>query len=103
MKSVLDERRKLFATSTLGYSGEVNGVATTYQNLIDFCERREIPADFVAPGLEDHYEERGAVRVIIHRPKVPLRIDSLIKEDLLMSLGTLPITPLAKYLFEKIH
>jgi phosphatidylinositol alpha 1,6-mannosyltransferase len=67
--------RVLITVGFLGHFGETDGVVTTYRNLLPRFERWGVPVDVVAYGPHDHRETHGAVRLFVHRPRLPLRVD----------------------------
>jgi phosphatidylinositol alpha 1,6-mannosyltransferase len=67
--------RVLITVGFLGHFGETDGVVTTYKNLLPRFVRWGVPVDVVAYGPEDHRETHGDVRLFVHRPRVPWRID----------------------------
>ena len=67
--------RVLITVGFLGHFGETDGVVTTYRNLIPRFVRWNEPVDIVAYGPVDRVETVGRVRLIVHRPRLPLRVD----------------------------
>jgi phosphatidylinositol alpha 1,6-mannosyltransferase len=67
--------RVLVTVGFLGHFGETDGVVTTYRNLIPHFARWGEDVDIVAYGPEDRVEREGRVRLIAHRPRLPLRVD----------------------------
>lgn len=78
--------RVLIAAANLGEFGETDGVVTTYQNLIPCFVRSGQKADFLAYGKEDKIEENGPVRIIIRKPRWPVKIDPSRWIDMSLSL-----------------
>jgi glycosyltransferase involved in cell wall biosynthesis len=69
--------RVLITVGFLGQFGETDGVVTTYRNLLPFYEKSGLQVDLLAYGPEDRVLERGRVRILVHRPRVPLRVDPI--------------------------
>ncbi len=67
--------RVLIGAANLGEWGETDGVVTTYQNLIPRFSRAEIKVDMIAYGPHDRIDRHGNLTVIIHKPRLPLKID----------------------------
>ena len=65
----------LVAAGNLGYFGETDGVVTIYKNLIQRYKKEKIKADVVVYGPEDRIYKDGSVRIIEHKPIIPLRVD----------------------------
>jgi phosphatidylinositol alpha 1,6-mannosyltransferase len=91
--------RVLMTVGFLGHFGETDGVVTTYRNLLPRFVRSGVPVDVVAYGPRDHVETDGHVRLFVHRPRVPLRVDPARWVDvafgatrLARELGRLPYT-----------
>jgi alpha-1,6-mannosyltransferase len=74
--------RVLIAAGFLGRFGETDGVVTTYRSLMPFFASSGHEIDIVAYDSEDTRETRGGVRLFGHRPRLPLRVDSLRRIDL---------------------
>jgi len=69
--------RVLIAAGFIGKYGESDGVVTTYQNLLPRFIKAGDEVDLVAYGNEDSCEEYGPVRVIVHKPRIPLQVDPI--------------------------
>jgi phosphatidylinositol alpha 1,6-mannosyltransferase len=67
--------RVLITVGFLGHFGETDGVVTTYRNLIPRFVRWGEPVDIVAYGPRDDVQSFGRLRMIVHRPRLPLRVD----------------------------
>ncbi len=67
--------RVLIAAANLGKWGETDGIVTTYGNLIPRFVKAGVRADIMAYGPEDSVEQHGDVRIIIHKPRIPVKID----------------------------
>jgi glycosyltransferase involved in cell wall biosynthesis len=67
--------RVLITVGFLGHFGETDGVTTTYRHLLPLFESGGPEVDVVAYGPEDRAERRGRVRLFVHRPRLPLRVD----------------------------
>lgn len=70
-------KRLLLVAGFLGNWGETDGVVTTYQSLIPHLKTTGIEVDVLAYGPQDSIEYHGPLRVIQHRPKVPVKIDPM--------------------------
>jgi len=84
--------RVLITVGFLGHFGETDGVVTTYRNLLPFFERRGPDLDVVAYGPEDRTEDHGRVRLHVHRPRLPVRVDPRRWVDLAFSQTALART-----------
>jgi alpha-1,6-mannosyltransferase len=67
--------RVLITVGFLGHFGETDGVTTTYRHLLPLFEGDGPDVDVVAYGPEDRLVRQGRVRLFVHRPRWPLRID----------------------------
>src|SRR5262245_32220342 len=67
--------RVLITVGFMGHFGETDGVTTTYRNLLPLLESGGPDVDIVTYGPEDRVETRGRVRLFVHRPRCPLRVD----------------------------
>ena len=72
----------LLVTNTLGQWGETNGIEYTYRNLLREFNSAGIPVDVLTYGPKDSFDGEGSVRVITHRPRLPVRIYSTLWIDL---------------------
>lgn len=68
-------KRLLLVAGYLGNWGETDGVVTTYQNLILHLKTSGIQVDVLAYGPQDSIDYYGPLRVIQHRPRLPVKID----------------------------
>jgi phosphatidylinositol alpha 1,6-mannosyltransferase len=67
--------RVLIAAGFLGHFGETDGVVTTYRHLLPYFARAGTEVDVLVYGPEDRVDVYGSVRLFVHRPRVPLRVD----------------------------
>ncbi len=65
----------LAVASYLGYYGEIDGVVTIYKNLINQYKKENIDVDVLAYGPENKIIKDGKVRIIQHKPIIPISID----------------------------
>lgn len=59
----------------LGKWGETDGVVTTYSNLLRNLTDRHRNIDILVYGPADDVDQIGNVRVITHKPRLPVKID----------------------------
>ena len=67
--------RILAVAGYLGRFGETDGVVTTYRNLLPRLADRGVEADVLVYGPEDGIEEFHGVRIVTHKPRIPIKID----------------------------
>lgn len=67
--------RFLVVAGYLGRFGETDGIVTTYRNLLPRLADRGVEADVLVYGPDDSEEQLGSLRVITHRPRIPVKID----------------------------
>jgi glycosyltransferase involved in cell wall biosynthesis len=95
-------KRLLLVAGYLGYWGETDGVVTTYRSLIPYLKASGNEIDLLAYGPEDSIEYHGPLRVIQHRPRVPVKIDPARWVDPVISL-TRPGRLLAKKTYDLVQ
>ncbi len=69
--------RLLLISAFIGRYGETDGVVTTYSNLLHRFKDTDIEVDCIAYAPEDDIEVDGNVRLILHRPRLSLKIDPI--------------------------
>ncbi len=71
----------LMVTNTLGYFGEINGVVTTYLNMIPEFKKLNVPIHFLTYGPENKIEKEGSVIIETWKTDIPVRIDPELTVD----------------------
>lgn len=65
----------LIATLTYGLFGETDGVANTFQNLVQEFNRKKLNIDILSYGPKTELIQEGTVTIHSHKPIFPLKFD----------------------------